>query len=142
MRTEDYKNTKPEIKIEEYFLGNVKAWGIFQGRSGVVKRSFTAAAAASSNSSNTDSGNTTSTSASSENAPTDPKIIDGKAIAKSTAASSVRMAYLPRLSTPILYLPSYLEHFICPVALVGGIASTRALIPSSRSLVHCACSFP
>ena len=42
MRTEDYKNTKPEIKIEEYFLGNVKAWGIFQGRSGVVKRSFTA----------------------------------------------------------------------------------------------------
>ena len=42
MKPEDYKNTKPEIKIEEYFLGNVKAWGIFQGRSGVVKRQFTA----------------------------------------------------------------------------------------------------
>ncbi len=42
MKPEDYKNTKPEIKIEEYFLGNVKAWGIFQGRSGKVKRQFTA----------------------------------------------------------------------------------------------------
>ena len=42
MKPEDYKNTKPEIKIEEYFLGNVKAWGIFQGRSGAVKRKFTA----------------------------------------------------------------------------------------------------
>ena len=42
MKPEDYKNTKPEIKIEEYFLGNVKAWGIFQGRSGAVKRQFTA----------------------------------------------------------------------------------------------------
>ena len=42
MKPEDYKNTKPEIKIEEYFLGNVKAWGIFQGRSGEVKRKFTA----------------------------------------------------------------------------------------------------
>ena len=42
MKPEDYKNTKPEIKIEEYFLGNVRAWGIFQGRSGVVKRQFTA----------------------------------------------------------------------------------------------------
>ena len=42
MKPEDYKNTKPEIKIEEYFLGNVKAWGIFQGRSGEVKRQFTA----------------------------------------------------------------------------------------------------
>ena len=42
MKPEDYKNTKPEIKIEEYFLGEVKAWGIFQGRSGDVKRKFTA----------------------------------------------------------------------------------------------------
>ncbi len=42
MKPEDYKDTKPEMKIEEYFLGNVKAWGIFQGRSGVVKRQFTA----------------------------------------------------------------------------------------------------
>ena len=42
MSPEEYKNTEPKIKIEEYFLGNVKAWGIFQGRSGKVKRQFTA----------------------------------------------------------------------------------------------------
>ena len=42
MKPEDYKNTEPEIKIEKYFLGNVKAWGIFQDRSGKVKRQFTA----------------------------------------------------------------------------------------------------
>ena len=42
MSPEDYKNTEPQIKIEEYFLGDVKAWGIFQGRSGIVKRQFTA----------------------------------------------------------------------------------------------------
>jgi len=42
MNPEDYKNTEPKIKIEEYFLGNVKAWGIFQDRSGKVKRQFTA----------------------------------------------------------------------------------------------------
>ncbi len=42
MSPEDYKNTKPELKIEEYFLGDVKAWGIFQSRSGKVKRQFTA----------------------------------------------------------------------------------------------------
>ena len=42
MNPEEYKNTEPKIKIEEYFLGNVKAWGIFQSRSGKVKRQFTA----------------------------------------------------------------------------------------------------
>ena len=42
MKPEDYKDTKPVLKIEEYFLGSVKAWGIFQGRSGVVKRQFKA----------------------------------------------------------------------------------------------------
>ena len=42
MKPEDYKNTKPIIKIEEYFQGNVNAWGIFQSRSGEVKRQFTA----------------------------------------------------------------------------------------------------
>ena len=34
MKPEDYKNPKPIIKIEEYFQGNVKAWGMLQGRSG------------------------------------------------------------------------------------------------------------
>ena len=42
MKPEDFENTKPVIKIEEYFQGPVKAWGIFQGRSGIVKRQFTA----------------------------------------------------------------------------------------------------
>ena len=42
MKPEDYKNTKLIIKIEEYFQGNVKAWGILQGRSGEVKRQFVA----------------------------------------------------------------------------------------------------
>ena len=42
MKPEDYKNTKPIIKIEEYFQGNVKAWGMLQGRSGEVKRQFVA----------------------------------------------------------------------------------------------------
>jgi len=42
MKPEDYKNTKPVFKIEEYFQGNVKAWGMLQGRSGEVKRQFVA----------------------------------------------------------------------------------------------------
>ena len=42
MRPEDYKNTKPVIKIEEYFQGSVKAWGMLQSRSGKVKRQFVA----------------------------------------------------------------------------------------------------
>jgi len=42
MKPEDYKNTKPIIKIEEFFQGNVKAWGMLQGRSGEVKRQFVA----------------------------------------------------------------------------------------------------
>ena len=42
MKPENYKNTKPIIKIEEYFQGNIKAWGMLQGRSGEVKRQFVA----------------------------------------------------------------------------------------------------
>ena len=42
MKPEDYKNTEPEIKIEEYFKGKVKAWGILQNRKGKVTRSFEA----------------------------------------------------------------------------------------------------
>ena len=42
MKPEDYKGTKPIIKIEEYFQGKVKAWGMLQGRSGEVKRQFVA----------------------------------------------------------------------------------------------------
>ncbi len=42
MKPEDYKDTKPIINIEEYFQGNIKAWGMLQGRSGEVKRQFVA----------------------------------------------------------------------------------------------------
>ena len=42
MKPEDYINTEPKMKIEEYFLGDVKAWGIFQNRFGKVERQFTA----------------------------------------------------------------------------------------------------
>ena len=42
MRPEDFKNTKPIIKIEEYFEGEVEAWGILQDRKGKVTRSFKA----------------------------------------------------------------------------------------------------
>ena len=42
MKPEDYKNTEPAIKIEEYFEGEVKAWGILQDRKGKVTRSFEA----------------------------------------------------------------------------------------------------
>jgi hypothetical protein len=36
----DYAGTEPEFRIEEFFAGETKAWGIFQGRSGEVKRRF------------------------------------------------------------------------------------------------------
>jgi len=42
MKPEDYKKTEPVIKIEEYFEGKVKAWGILQNRKGKVTRSFEA----------------------------------------------------------------------------------------------------
>ena len=42
MKPEDFKNTAPEIKIEKYFEGQVKAWGILQDRKGKVTRQFNA----------------------------------------------------------------------------------------------------
>ena len=42
MKPEDFKNTEPEIKIEKYFEGQVKAWGILQDRKGRVTRQFKA----------------------------------------------------------------------------------------------------
>ncbi len=38
MKPVDFKNTEPIIKIEEYFEGEVKAWGILQDRQGKVTR--------------------------------------------------------------------------------------------------------
>ena len=42
MKPEDFINTKPIIKIEKYFQGQVKAWGLLQDRKGNVTRQFTA----------------------------------------------------------------------------------------------------
>ena len=42
MKPEDFKNSKPDMKIEEYFDGPVKAWGILQNRNGKVTRQFKA----------------------------------------------------------------------------------------------------
>ncbi len=40
MNPEEYADTTPELHIEEYFNGKVRAWGIFQDRSGKVRRQF------------------------------------------------------------------------------------------------------
>ncbi len=42
MKPEDFKGTEPNIKIEEYFNGSVKAWGLLQNRNGKVTRQFKA----------------------------------------------------------------------------------------------------
>ncbi len=41
MKIEDYADTEPQFRLEDYFLGQTRAWGIFEGRSGEVKRRFT-----------------------------------------------------------------------------------------------------
>lgn len=40
MKIEDFKGQKPQLILEEYFLGNTTAWGIFEDRFGKLKRSF------------------------------------------------------------------------------------------------------
>ncbi|MBV6631453.1 MAG: DUF3833 domain-containing protein [Alphaproteobacteria bacterium] len=40
MKIEEFANTEPKLIPEEYFLGPMKAWGLFQDRSGAVKRQF------------------------------------------------------------------------------------------------------
>ena len=42
MKPKDFINTKPAIKIEKYFEGQVKAWGLLQDRKGKVTRQFKA----------------------------------------------------------------------------------------------------
>lgn len=37
----DYKNTEPRFELREFFEGQVRAWGIFQDRSGEIRRRFT-----------------------------------------------------------------------------------------------------
>ena len=37
---EQYRNEQPVLKLEQYFSGQLDAWGVFQGRSGDVKKRF------------------------------------------------------------------------------------------------------
>ena len=41
MSVEQYRDSTPQLVLEDYFLGETKAWGIFQNRSGDVERQFT-----------------------------------------------------------------------------------------------------
>ena len=41
MNLKDFAEKKPELKIEEYFLGKTSASGLFIDRLGKVKRQFT-----------------------------------------------------------------------------------------------------
>lgn len=41
MQVEDFKGAQPELRIERYFAGNTKAWGIFEDRFGKLRRQFT-----------------------------------------------------------------------------------------------------
>lgn len=38
---DDYRNTKPNLNLREFFNGDIKAWGQFQDRSGKVIKHFT-----------------------------------------------------------------------------------------------------
>jgi Protein of unknown function (DUF3833) len=39
-QVDTYKDTKPEMALEEFFSGDIRAWGIVQSRSGKVMRRF------------------------------------------------------------------------------------------------------
>lgn len=41
MQPKDFEGTTPKLDLFEYFRGQTKAWGIFQDRSGNLKRQFT-----------------------------------------------------------------------------------------------------
>ena len=40
MQPEEFKDTAPRLKIEDYFLGESRAWGIFEDRFGKLRRQF------------------------------------------------------------------------------------------------------
>ena len=40
MKPEDFAEREPRLKIEEYFAGKTKAWGIFEDRFGTLRRQF------------------------------------------------------------------------------------------------------
>lgn len=41
MQAKDFAGTTPRLDLFDYFAGQTRAWGIFQGRSGELKRQFT-----------------------------------------------------------------------------------------------------
>lgn len=41
LKLEDFKKAEPALKLEEYFVGQLKAWGHFQDRFDRVRRRFT-----------------------------------------------------------------------------------------------------
>lgn len=41
MRATDFADTRPTLDLFDYFNGQTRAWGLFQGRTGEVKRQFT-----------------------------------------------------------------------------------------------------
>jgi hypothetical protein len=41
MKIEDFAGKKPELKLEEYFAGRSRAWGIFEDRFANLRREFT-----------------------------------------------------------------------------------------------------
>ena len=40
MKLDNFTGTEPKLLLEEYFAGNCKAWGVFEGLSGSIKRQF------------------------------------------------------------------------------------------------------
>ncbi|CAO3410627.1 DUF3833 domain-containing protein [Azospirillum largimobile] len=41
MKVEDFAGNGPELRIERYFAGRTRAWGLFEDRFGTLRRSFT-----------------------------------------------------------------------------------------------------
>ena len=41
MKVEDFAGTGPELRIERYFAGRTRAWGLFEDRFGTLRGSFT-----------------------------------------------------------------------------------------------------
>jgi hypothetical protein len=41
MQAKDFEGTTPRLDLFEYFAGDTRAWGIFESRSGELKRQFT-----------------------------------------------------------------------------------------------------
>lgn len=41
MSVEQYRDSTPRLVLEDYFVGQTRAWGIFQNRSGQIERQFT-----------------------------------------------------------------------------------------------------